>query len=100
MAQLLVGVGKQRQGYTFRLQPRSRIWLAEQYPDAPRVASIFISVDTSNANDSFSVHPNIMNQVFTLLTGLDQEELKTLDGLAVFDARKNSNIYTYQGKDV
>ena len=98
MAQVLVGVGKQMQGYTFRLQPRSRIWLVEQFPDAPRVESLFISVDTKG--DSFTVHPNIMNQVFTLLTGLDQEELKSLDEVAVFDARKNSNIYTYQGNDV
>ena len=98
MAQLLVNVGKQMQGYTFRLQPRSRRWIVDKFPYAPRVASVFISVDTKK--DFSTVHPNIMTQVFTLLTGLDQEELKTLDGLAVFDARTNSNIYTYQGKDV
>ena len=98
MAQVLVGVGKQMQGYTFRLQPRSRRWIVDKFQNTPCFESVFISVDTKG--DSFTVHPNIMNQVFTLLTGLDQEELKTLDGLAVFDARKNSNIYTYQGKDV
>ena len=98
MAQLLVNVGKQMQGYTFRLQPLSRRWIVDQFPDAPRVASVFISVDTKK--DFSTVHPNIMTQVFTLLTGLDQEELKTLDGLSVFEPMTNSNIYTYQGKDV
>jgi hypothetical protein len=98
MAQLLVNLGKQMQGYTFRLQPLSRRWIVKQFPDVPRVASVFISVDTKK--DFSTVHPNIMNQVFTLLTGLNQEELKTLDGLAVFDPRTSSNIYTYQRKDV
>lgn len=98
MAQLLVNVGKQLEGYTFRLQPRSRRWLVEQFPDDPRVASVFISVDTKQ--DFTHIHPNILEQVFTLLTGLEEEKLNTLDELTVFEPRTGRQIFTYQGKNV
>lgn len=98
MNQLLINVGKQFEGYTFRLQPKSRLWLGKQFPDAPRVSTVFISADTKQ--DVTHVHDQILSQVFTLLTGLSKEELKNLGGLAIFDPQTNQEILTYRGPHV
>ena len=42
---VLIDVGTQRDGYTFRPDPRSRVWLEKTYPNLPRVASVFIGFD-------------------------------------------------------
>ena len=92
MAQLLVNVGKQLQGYAFRLQPLSRRWLVEQFPDAPRVASVFISVDTKQ--DFSHIDPIILNRVFALLTGLYEDEIEEyLDGVAIIALGTGEELY-------
>ncbi len=91
MAQLLINVGKQLEGYTFRLQPKSRLWLGQQYPVAPRVASVFISADTKQ--ELTNLHPQILHQVFTLLTGLPKEQLNTFDGLTVIDPQTGQALF-------
>ena len=98
MDQLLINVGKQFEGYTFRLQPKSRLWLGQQFPDVPRVGTVFISADTKQ--DITYIHDQILFQVFTLLTGLSKEQLKKLGGLAVFNPQTNKEVFTYRGKHV
>jgi hypothetical protein len=46
MENVIIDAGKQLDGFTFRLNPKSRIKLGEKFPETRPVSSIFVSYDT------------------------------------------------------
>jgi hypothetical protein len=87
----LIDVGFQRDGYTFRLDPRSRVWLEETYPDLPRVASIFIGFDQHH--DLQQIPQSIWNQIIQLLTGLSFQEINTIGGFVVTNPQTEQEVF-------
>jgi len=72
MDPIVIDMGKQLQGYTFRLNPLSQIELNELYPDTHSVSSVFISFDSRKKMEGL---PALMwPQILTLLTGLSEPE--------------------------
>jgi len=93
---IILNVGSQRDGYVFRPRPKSRVWLEENYPEKPRVSSVFIGFD--KAVDFPQIPDAIWRQVWTLLTGLSETELfdvatNQTDGLVVFDPITRQEVY-------
>ena len=88
---VLIDVGIQRDGYTFRPDPRSRVWLEKNYPTLPRVASVFIGFDQHQ--DLQQVPPSIWRQVVQLLTGLSFEEINNIGGFVVTNPQTEQEVF-------
>lgn len=89
-AKIIINVGIQSDGYVFRLQPKSRHWLQENYPHTNIVSSIFIGFDTKQEFEE--IHGSIWEQVSKLLTGLSLQELNTLGGFAIYSPSEKKEI--------
>ena len=83
MKKLTVLVGKQRDGYVFRLKPSSRRRIMPQADSPGTVSSVFIAFDT--AHNFVQIHGPIMEHVITLLTGRSFEDLNQAGGFTVVD---------------
>ena len=88
---ILIDVGIQRDGYTFRTDPRSRVWLEKTYPNQPRVASVFIGFDQHQ--DLQQIPQSIWQQVVQLLTGLSFEEINQIGGFVVTDPQTEQEVF-------
>jgi hypothetical protein len=78
MTPIVVEVGKQRNGATFRLSPKTEVRLASRIPDWSPASSIFVSFDTSWDFDR--LHGPMWTQIAMLLTGLSEEQIQSLGG--------------------
>ncbi len=91
MDKTVIYVGTQRDGYVFRLRPRSREQLNGRYPEAPTVSSVFIGYDTRHTFEQ--IHRKIWNQISILLTGLTVNEINKLGGFIVINPSTNTEVY-------
>jgi hypothetical protein len=93
MAQIIVEVGKQMDGATFRLSPRTRLQLRDLVPEGLLTSSVFLNFDTGKA---FS-DPRApwWEQVVQLLTGLSSEQLQRLGGFRFVDPADSEVLYEY-----
>ena len=87
----LIDVGFQRDGYTFRLDPRSRVQLEKEYVNLPRVASVFIGFDQHQ--DLEQIPQPIWNQIVQLLTGLSFEGINQIGGFAVVNSQTEQEVF-------
>ena len=87
----MIDVGIQRDGYTFRLDPLSRVQIQQTYPDLPRVASVFISFDQHKDLEQLPLP--IWQQLVQLLTGLSFERINELGGFSVFNPHTETVVY-------
>ena len=83
MKRLTVLVGKQRDGYAFRLQPSSRRSIMPHVDSPGTVSSIFVAFDTKHKFEQ--IHGPIMEHVISLLTGRSTEDLNRTGGFSVVD---------------
>ena len=91
MNKLTVLVGKQTDGYVFRLQPTSRRMIMPK-PDSPgTVSSIYVSFDTKHKFEQ--IHGPILEHVISLLTGRSSEDLNRTGGFSVVDPVTEEKIY-------
>lgn len=91
MEKLTVLVGKQSDGYVFRLGPSSRRTIMPK-PDSPgTVSSVFIGFDTKHHFEQ--IHGPIMEHVISLLTGRSTEDLNRTGGFAVVDPVTEETLY-------
>jgi hypothetical protein len=93
MTQIIVEVGKQMDGATFQLSPRTRRQLRELIPEGLLTSSVFLSFDTRKA---FS-DPQApwWEQVVLLLTSLSSEQLQRLGGFRFVDPAASEVLYEY-----
>ena len=88
---LIINVSTHMDGYGFRLQPKSQVWLEEHYAIGETVSSVFIGFDKTGGIKS--IPPKIWNQVCQLLTGFTLEEMNKLGGFqAVFLPTKDVTV--------
>ena len=101
---VLIDVGTQRDGYTFRPDPRSRVWLEKTYPNLPRVASVFIGFDQHQ--DLQQIPQSIWQQIVQLLTGLSFVEINNIGGFVVTNPQTEQEVfnslmvYVYENKSI
>jgi hypothetical protein len=78
MPRIIVEVGKQMDGATFRLSPKTRAFLRSHFEDLPSPSSIFVSDET--ASDFAHYHGPMWEHLVMILTGLNEKQLSELDG--------------------
>lgn len=89
-AEIIINVNMQRDGYIFGLRPRSRIWLETNYPNRPRVASVFIGLD--KIVDLRQLPETIIGQVLNLITGLSLDEVQAIGGYSLHNPVTGENV--------
>lgn len=78
MSQIVVEVGKEMNGATFRLSPKARAMLASRFPERSPASSVFVSFD---ARENFEhMHGPMWTQIVMLLTGLSEAQIQDLGG--------------------
>ena len=95
LERITVWVGKDWDGFTFRLRPQTRVMLRSRFPDADMLPQISISFDMKSGFEA--IHGPIYRHVLELLTGLSAEEINSIGGgvfvnavteLPIYDTRK------------
>ena len=86
MFEIIIYANKQLDGYTCRLDPRSKLAIKSQLPLEPApVASVFISFDSKSSFEI--IHGSVWEHIVELLTGLQEEKLQELGGFVFVDAK-------------
>lgn len=83
MEKLTILMGRQRDGYVFRLKPSSKKSLQQTRGPQDTVSSVFISYDTKHEFER--IHEWVWDHVITLLTGMSSEEVDEAGGFVVVD---------------
>ncbi|MFI5364729.1 MAG: hypothetical protein ACHQ4J_03820 [Candidatus Binatia bacterium] len=83
MAKIIINVGHQLDGYTFRLHPKSKAEVEASFPKRERASSVFVSYETHHA--FAEMHGPIENHIVPVLTGLTAGEVQSVGGFAVVD---------------
>lgn len=83
MSGLLINIGRQSDGCTYQLNPRSRAEIRARFPGAEPVPSIFVGYDTQA--DFEKLHGRMWKQLAVMLTGLAWEEIEEMGGVSLYD---------------
>ena len=78
MAKIIIEVGQQMDGATFRLSPKTRLFLSPRFKQLPPPTSVFVSRETASDFERF--YGALGEQLAMILTGLGEDELKDLGG--------------------
>ncbi len=89
MAKIIVEVGKQMDGMTFRLSPKTKIALSSRPQSQPLPSSVFVSYDTKS--DFEQIHEPLSEYIVMILTGLHERQIAKLGGFQ-FVLRPNDEI--------
>jgi len=91
MAQIVVEVGKQMNGATFQLSPRTRMMLAKRDLGVTPATSVFVAFDTKKAfEDRLG---QMWPQIVVLLTGLTAEEVENLGGFSIVNPADDEVLF-------
>lgn len=88
---LVIVAGRQSDGYTFRLHPKTRDRIVEKFPDIAGPDSVFIGFDTKGQFES--IHGPVWEHVALLLTGLSKDQLEQFGGYRITDVIANRDLY-------
>ena len=78
MSKIVVEVGRQMDGATFRLSPKTREFLSSRFKNLPPPSSVFVSHE--QASDSEKYFGSLGDHLPMILTGLGENDLKELGG--------------------
>ena len=98
MDRIIIDVGRQREGYTFRLSPRSKYELLKQFPNRPLPKSMFTSYETKG--DFESTHGSVLPHVAMVLTGFSEDQLEELGGVVFVDPVSGEELFDSAGQNV
>ncbi len=90
MEHLIIDVGKQLDGFTFRLNPVSEVRLKEKFPDIRPVSSVFVSYDTYEEKDFGMLPESVWKYVPLMLTGFSDSRS---EGFVFMDPSNNKEIF-------
>lgn len=91
MSPIVVQVGKQRDGATFRLTPLTEVMLASRIAGRFPASSVFVSFDSRW--DFERLHGSIWSHIVMLLTGFDEAEIKELGGFRFVDPAEHEVVF-------
>jgi hypothetical protein len=83
MSEIIVDVGRQMDGATFRLSPRTQAQLAARKLGNPLASSLFVTFATKEAFER--IHGPMLTQIVKMLTGLTEEQIADLGGFRFVD---------------
>lgn len=83
--------GAQRDGFVFRLRPKSLIWLEENYPGRRQVDSVFIGFDQRHELEQIPI--SSWEHIIELLTGFSIDEMNEIGGFRVVHPVTEEEIY-------
>lgn len=88
-----IRVGRQKNGTTYELAPKSRALLEEHFStDLPPASSVFISHETRTSFEA--LHGPASKHVVGILTGLSSEQLEEIDEIRFEDPQTNTTLST------
>jgi len=85
-----IEVGRQGDGWTFRLSPRAKEILRGKVPEPFLNTSVFVSYDTKSDFEFF--HGPVWEHVALVLTRLSPDQLSQLGGFVFVDRSRDDQI--------
>lgn len=83
MAKIVIDVGQQMDGATFRLSPKTRVFLSSRFKNLRPPTSVFVSNET--ASDFERYFGPLREQLVMILTGLPESDLQELGEVEFVD---------------
>lgn len=80
---ILISIGKQADGCTYELHPRSWKEISDKYSHARQVPSVFVGYKTREEFEE--LHGPMWKQIAMALTGLTWSQLEKMGGVAIYD---------------
>lgn len=91
MAKIKIYVNEQLDGYTCRLDPKSKALVKSHASDTEPAASVFVSFDTKAQFEL--TYGSLWKHVAEILTGLTTEQLKGLGKLVFVDPKTERMLF-------
>lgn len=91
MREIKIYVNQQLDGFTYRLDPKSKASLREKRSDTEPVASVFVSYDTKTRFQW--TQGSVWKHVAELLTGLSAEQLEILGPVVFVDPKSEKTVF-------
>ncbi len=88
--EIVINVGRRRDGMFFQLSPKSQLWLENQFPHLHVPGKVFIGFDTASSLDDMKV--DIWRQVILMLTGITEQELEKMARVRFYDPVTMSDL--------
>ena len=98
MDRIIIDVGRQLDGYTFRLHPRSKAELQKKFPGRHLLTSIYTSYE--RRYDFESIHGSALPHVAMVLTSLSEDQLEELGGVVFVDPVSEEELFDSAGQNV
>ena len=92
---IIIAVGKDWDGFTFRLRPKTREMLRAEYPDAKMLPQVSISYDGKAGFDV--IEEPVFRHVLEMLAGINYNELQRAGGARFLDAVTEELVYDTVG---
>ena len=83
MEPLIILIGRQSDGCTYQLHPRSRKRIQEAFPETRIAPSVFVGYE--GRAEFENLHAPMWGQIAQLLTGLSRDRLEVLGGVTIYD---------------
>ena len=94
LAHVLILMRRHSLGADFSLHPHSKTLIRRRFPSALPVSSM--SIEWNPKSNFEREHGRIWNHIAAVLTGLNPEQLATLEGYEVYDLMPERTIYNSQ----
>jgi len=83
MNSIVINIGRQSDGCTYQIHPRSRADIKKRFPAAHLVPTLFVGYDSQTDFETF--HSTMWKQIAMMLTGLTWEQIEQSGGVSMYD---------------
>lgn len=98
MKDIIIDVGQQLDGFTFRVNPRSRIKMNEEFPGISPASGVFVSYE--NQQDFDKIDKAVWKHVAILLTGLSDSQIEGFARFVFVSPADGKKIFDSEHRDV
>ena len=89
MSTIVINIGRQSDGCTYQLNPRSRVEIQSQFPGVHPAPTVFVGYESQS--DFEQIHGPMWKQVAMMLTGLSWEQIEEMGGASLYDPIAGTN---------
>ena len=90
MAAILINIGRQSDGCTYQLYPRSRLEIGRRFPGVRPAPSVFVGYEAQSEFESS--HGPMWQQIAMLVTGLSVGQMQEMGGVKLYDPADEREI--------
>jgi len=83
MSKIVIDVGREMDGATFRLSPKTRVLLSSRFKDMRPPTSVFVSNETALEFERY--YGPLREEIVTILTGLRESDLQKVGEVEFVD---------------